>query len=70
MTADEFAAVTGRPPADDDLERVNCPQAGSLGHVSCGWCARHTQPMFQCPPTCWRWSLMSRIEESLVHDRR
>lgn len=36
MTEEEFKALTGRDSQDDDLERVNCPKAGLLGHESCG----------------------------------
>lgn len=48
MTVAEFEAKTGRPPADDDLDRVNCPEVGTHGHMQCGWCPAHDQPR----PTC------------------
>ena len=48
MNAYEFEQVTGRSPIEDDLERVNCEQAGRIGHLSCGWCAICDGPMFEC----------------------
>lgn len=46
--AHEFAAFCGRKPKDDDLERANCPKAGSIGHQQCGWCSVHLCPVFEC----------------------
>lgn len=37
ISKDYFISRVGRPPADDDLERCNCPKAGEIGHSSCGW---------------------------------
>ena len=48
MTATEFAAKTGRAPEQDDLERVNCAQAGKIMHWQCGWCPTHDTPHFEC----------------------
>lgn len=48
MDAQEFEKRAGYAPEQDDLERVNCDKAGQLGHLSCGWCARHDAPMFEC----------------------
>jgi hypothetical protein len=48
MNAKEFEAKTGRPPEQDDLVLVNCPDAGKLGHLSCGWCKTHDKPIFEC----------------------
>lgn len=48
MTAQEFQEATGHEPMDDDLERVNCPDAGRIGHVTCGWCAKHQRPVAWC----------------------
>lgn len=48
MNEEEFKVKTGRPPKDDDLERVNCPIPGQIGHFSCGWCNKCDQPRFQC----------------------
>lgn len=47
-TAAEFEAAVGRLPEMDDLERVNCDQAGTLGHQGCGWCNTHNKPNFIC----------------------
>ena len=48
MNEYEFEQATGRKPIEDDMERVNCEQMGEIGHLSCGWCAVHDQPMFEC----------------------
>jgi hypothetical protein len=48
MTAKQFEQITGRPPEQDDLERVNCPQAGSIGHEHCGTCPVCNLPRFMC----------------------
>jgi hypothetical protein len=48
ITKRKFLQVTGRKPQDDDLERCNCPEAGTWGHMSCGWCKEHNGPMFEC----------------------
>jgi len=50
MTEAEFEAKVGRPPLQDDLERVNCtnPEAGQQGHRQCGWCETHNLPYFEC----------------------
>lgn len=48
ITAEEFEARTGQPPEQDDLERVNCPHAGSMGHWQCGWCDDCELPQYQC----------------------
>ena len=50
MTIDaaEFIRKTGHQPYEDDLERVNCPHAGSDGHWSCGWCEYCDLPQYQC----------------------
>tara|TARA_R110000787_G_scaffold21323_3_gene63114 strand:+ start:90 stop:308 length:219 start_codon:yes stop_codon:yes gene_type:complete len=45
-TEKEFKRVVGRPPEDDDLDRVNCPCHGAIGHWSCGICI-HNMPMFK-----------------------
>lgn len=46
ITADEFTKATGYSPQDDDLERVNCTNAGQTGHTMCGWSHRYNKPMF------------------------
>lgn len=43
----EFIEATGREPVDDDMERVNCVDAGQPGHYACGWC-KHDLPRFCC----------------------
>jgi hypothetical protein len=47
ITAAEFTRVVGRPPKDDDLDRANCKEAGSIGHWGCGWC-EHGKPRWMC----------------------
>lgn len=37
ITREMFIAATGYEPVNDDLERCNCPDAGKIGHQSCGW---------------------------------
>ncbi len=46
ITAEQFEAAVGHPPQDDDLERSNCPDAGSLMHQSCGWDHERNLPEF------------------------
>lgn len=48
MTPEEFKEKTGRDPDGRDLARVNCPIAGTPGHTTCGWCAKHDKPAFEC----------------------
>lgn len=48
MDAAEYERRTGAPPENDDLDRVNCPTVGVLGHWACGWCVTHAQPEFRC----------------------
>jgi hypothetical protein len=43
-----FERKAGHYPANDDLERANCPNAGSIGHTSCGWCHDHDKPQWEC----------------------
>lgn len=47
MTEEEFIKIVGKEPYQDDLERVNCPEAGKLGHTCCGIC-KHGKPKFLC----------------------
>ena len=47
ITAEMFKAATGRDHEQDDLERCNCPQAGTSGHNNCGWNYKHTCPMYE-----------------------
>ena len=48
MDEETFAEFVGRPPRHDDLERVNCLEAGDKGHFLCGWCSGHEKPRFEC----------------------
>ena len=43
-----FTEFVGRPPEQDDLERVNCPDVGHGAHLMCGWCDEHEVPRFEC----------------------
>lgn len=43
-----YTQMMGNLPKDDDLERVNCPYAGQLGHRHCGVCPDCTRPRFSC----------------------
>jgi hypothetical protein len=43
-----FEGLVGRPPVDDELERLNCPHAGELDHQLCGWCDEHETPAWEC----------------------
>ena len=47
MNAKEFKELTGCAPVDDDLERVNCKNAGEPGHSSCGLCPLCKKPASQ-----------------------
>ena len=47
ITAEMFKAATGRDHEQDDLERCNCPQAGTSGHNHCGWNYKHNCPMYE-----------------------
>ncbi len=49
MNAKTFESKTGHIPEHDDLERVNCKDAGEVFHFSCGWCSVCDLPRFQCP---------------------
>lgn len=46
VTEIEFNELVGRLPEQDDLERVNCEQAGTRGHSSCGLCKDCGYPNF------------------------
>ena len=48
ITAEEFLQIFGYEPKDDDLERVNCDKAGTIGHMQCGWCQTHDAPRLKC----------------------
>ena len=46
VTEEIFTQATGYKPEDDDLERCNCPLAGSRLHELCGWDERRGMPNF------------------------
>ncbi len=48
ITPAYFEGATGGPPERDDLDRVNCLEAGNIGHWQCGWCMHHDKPRFMC----------------------
>lgn len=48
IVAAAFERLFGRVPEQDDLHRVNCSMAGSVGHMQCGVCVEHDQPRFIC----------------------
>ena len=50
ITAKYFTEKVGNSPENDDLERVNCPQAGELGHFFCGWNEEKDLPRFMTEP--------------------
>jgi hypothetical protein len=50
ITREKFIEATGREPINDDLDRCNCPEAGKLGHWSCGWNIEHDKPQFMVGP--------------------
>jgi len=47
ITALYFKLATGRDDTEDDLERVNCPNAGEIGHHNCGWNYKYNCPAFE-----------------------
>lgn len=47
ITKEYFTETLGRHPIEDDLERVNCPYAGELGHEHCGWNKLQNKPAYQ-----------------------
>jgi hypothetical protein len=51
-TAEQYFEATGHMPVQDDLERANCPKAGEIMHVACGWCDKHDKPKAECME-CW-----------------
>jgi hypothetical protein len=50
ITAEMFKEATGHEPENDDLERVNCPNAGKFMHLSCGWNREANLPVFMAGP--------------------
>jgi hypothetical protein len=53
ITRDKFIMATGVEPQDDDLDRCNCPHAGALGHLCCGWDDDHDKPQFMVGARAW-----------------
>ena len=48
MDKEAFEEFVGHAPVDDDLHRVNCGDAGKVGHLFCGWCDTHECPKLAC----------------------
>lgn len=48
ITAEKFRERVGCEPVNDDLERCNCKDAGTAGHMMCGWCKERDRPVFEC----------------------
>lgn len=48
ITKRVFKGAVGRDPVDDELEKCNCPRAGEIGHLTCGWCYDCNLPMSMC----------------------
>lgn len=48
MTEEQFTILFGREPVQDDLDRVNCIHASSVGHRDCGLCRECKKPKFEC----------------------
>jgi len=48
ITASEFLRLFGRRPEQDDLERINCPNAGQTRHWHCGVCPECNKPRWEC----------------------
>jgi len=73
ITPEKFLASVGRRPKDDDLERCNCEQAGTFGHMQCGWDNQRDMPVF-IPGTSHRQTRREKMtkfnpenKESLTH---
>ncbi len=54
ITAEQFKEATGHEPVNDDLERCNCPRAGLIGHLCCGWDYEENLPRFMTKPHKFR----------------
>lgn len=48
MTEEEFLKKFGHEPRQDDMHRVNCEEAGAVGHFLCGVCPKHDKARFMC----------------------
>ena len=44
----DYFEMTGLPPKNDDLERLNCEHAGKTGRYFCGYCREHQKPRNTC----------------------
>lgn len=44
----EFGDIVGRWPVGTELEDMNCPDAGLIGHLMCGCCVIHQLPRSVC----------------------
>lgn len=47
-TRAEFGDIVGRWPVGTELEDMNCPDAGLIGHLMCGCCIIHQLPRKVC----------------------
>ena len=47
-TAEELEELTGYPPREGELDGLNCPDAGLIGHLMCGCCVIHQKPRSVC----------------------
>ncbi len=65
MNEQEFEALYGHPPEQDQLHRVNCDQAGRISHSQCGICEEHQRPRFMCGCI-----LILEGAESIIRDLR
>jgi len=59
----DFKKMTGREPETDDLDRLNCEEAGNPGHRQCGYCRVHDKPRFECGCLDWEdgWPRRKRV---------
>lgn len=48
ITKEIFKEATGVDPEQDDMDRCNCPHAGTIGHSQCGWNYEKQLPVFMC----------------------
>lgn len=60
MTEQEFEQITGHKPINDDLERINCSDAGKLGHKQCGVC-KHNYPKFLVCHLCRLYEIINEV---------
>jgi hypothetical protein len=48
MTEAQYKQRFGRHPVMDDLDRINCREAGQLGHSACGLCSHGMAKFMVC----------------------